>query len=191
MKTLITIWTKPGDTFDYLNKMEKDKLGLTLDILFVLSSLSIMAPIIVHDFLKAETFNVYITAIVILISGVVGALFFKFIYAFITWAFAKLLQGEATIKQIRIIIAYTLVPQLIDLVIFLALTIIAFVNNDAEIATSQNPLTQIVIWFFEIRIMIIGLSRYNKYTYGSALINVILSAGLYQGIVFGIKYLIQ
>jgi hypothetical protein len=190
MKTLYTIWTKPGETFDYLNKLNKDKTDLTLDILFVLYSLSVTVPFIAQVYHKAGDFNIYLTIIVVLLLTLVVALIIKFIFSFILWSFAKLLQGEASIKQTRIVAAYTLVPQLINLAILIVLIVIAVINNDTAIITYQNPLTQIVIWFFSARIMIIGLSRYNKYTYGSAIINILLFSGLVQGIIYGIKYLI-
>ena len=179
MKTLYSIWTKPGETFDYLNKQDNRKTGFTLDILFVLGSLAATAPFIVHDFIVVGDFNIYLTAILILVSALAGGLITKFISSFLIWTFAKLLQGEASIRQIRTVVAYTLVPQLINIVIFFVLIIVADINNNATIATYHNPLTQIVIWFFSVRIMIIGLSRYNKFTYGTALINIFLFAGLW------------
>jgi hypothetical protein len=190
MQTIYTIWTKPGETFDYLNKQDKDKTGLTLDILFVLGSLSVTATLMAQAYLNAGNFNIYLTIITVLLLSLAGGITTKFIFSFILWGIAKLLQGEASTRQVRTIVAYTLVPQLINLVIFIVLIIIADINNDATIVTYQNPLTQIIIWFFSVRIMIIGLSRYNKFTYGTALINILLFAGLVQGILFGVKYLI-
>ncbi len=190
MKTLYTIWTKPGKTFDYLNKADNKTTGLILDILFVLYSLAITVPFMAQEYIKAGNFNIYLTIIVALLFTLAGALISKFIFSFFLWVFAKLLQGEASIKQTRIVAAYTLVPQLINLAILIVLIVIAVINNDTEMIIYQNPFTQIVIWFFSVRIMIIGLSRYNKYTYGSAIINILLFSGLVQGIIYGIKYLI-
>jgi len=191
MKTLFTIWTKPIKTLDYLDQKDYDDIDIDLNILFYLGILGFMIPYMINESKAMGDYRLVYLIVGTLIGGFVGVLFIKYVYAFIIWIIGRALQGKATIKQIRITLAYMMVPALINLAIALILIIIAIIIKDIELVGYQNPITQYVIAIFSIRTLIFGLAGYNKYSYGYAIINIFLVVGLLQGLKYGIQFLVQ
>jgi vacuolar-type H+-ATPase subunit I/STV1 len=189
MKTLFTIWTKPGKTLDYLDQKNYHDIDSSLNVLYYLGLLGFLIPYVVNKYKVTENYQFAFLIFGVLVGGFLGVLFLKYVYVFLFWIIGRVLQGKATKQQIRIVLAYFMIPGLINLTIALILIIIAIIIKDIEIVGYQNPFTQFVIWIFGIRTLIIGLSKYNAYSYGYAIINIFLVTGLLQGLAYGLKYL--
>lgn len=56
MRTFLTIWTKPTETFEYLIRKEKDDLAFNLNTLFFLGSLAMAIPTLVG---KSSATDIY------------------------------------------------------------------------------------------------------------------------------------
>lgn len=191
MRTIFTIWTEPEKTFEYLDKNENNDLGEKLDILFYLGSLAIVIPIMANIFKSMGNHSIGYLIIGSIVTAFMGALIFKFVYAFGLWLVGKILHGKASRFQVQLVMAYTMIPGLINLFFSIVLIVIAIIMKDIDIIGYQNPLTLFIIWLFGIRTVIIGIAKFNKFSYAFALINIGIVTVLLQGIVFGIKYLIN
>jgi Yip1 domain len=191
MRTIFTIWTKPRKTFEYLDKCDSEDLEWDLNYLFYLGALSILIPRMVDETKHFGNHQIVSLIIISLLSAFIGALFLKYIYAIAIWIIGRALQGQASRFQIRIVIAYFMVPGLISLILSIVLIVVAIIYKDINIIAYQNWFTQFIIWIFGLRTLIIGIAKFNKFSYGYALINIILFIGLFQGIIFAIKYLVH
>ena len=197
MQTLLTIWTQPKKTFEYLDNNNGIVGGINLDLLYYLGSLSLVIPGIPTIVSKYDTKGepVALLIIIALSAAIFGALFLrlllKFVHSYVLWKVGKVLEGKASKSQVQMVIAYSLVPGLISLLFSLVLIIVAIFMNDINIVGYQNPLTLFIIWIFGFRTLIYGLARFNRFSYGYAIINVIFVATMFQAIALGIKYLMQ
>lgn len=195
MKTILTIWTQPRKTFEYLDKNEGIDSGVNLDVLFYLGALALVIPGIPTILSKYETKGEPVALVIImaLVVALVGALFgrllFKYVNSYVLWKVGKLFEGKASKSQVQMVVAYALIPGLISLLLSLVLIIVAIIRKDINIVGYQNPLTIFLIWIFGFRTLIFGLARFNRFSYGYALINVIFVGTLFQGIAIGLKYL--
>ena len=198
MRTILTIWTQPRKTFEYLDKEIEPGLKINVDILFYLGSLAIALPGIPQMVLKNQALNGHSIVYSIFIS-LMGSLFiaffiallFKYVHSFMLWAIGKALQGKATMVQVQLVIAYAMIPGLISLFISCVLVIIALFLNDINVIGYQNPLTLFIIWIFGARTLIYGIATFNRFSYGYALLNLVVSVTLIQGIQLSIKYLMH
>jgi len=198
MKTILTIWTQPGKTFEYLDNNKDPILENNLNILIYLGSLAMVLPQIPQMVLKYKALNdqsvvisIFLALIGCLAGALLGILIFKYIHSFMFWIIGKALQGKASRAQVQLVIAYALIPGLVSLFISCILIIIALFMNDIAIIGYQNPLTLFIIWIFGVRTLIYGIARFNRFSYGYALLNLILTVTLMQGIMLSIKYLVH
>jgi len=188
MRPILLIWIKPRQTFELLAERDATENNKMIRILFFLTSM-------VAGFSSAKNFselfggNIYVGLfIALLFSGLLGLFLWNTIFSFIIWGVGKIFQGKATKDKIKLVIAYSLIPNLVHLIIGLILVILAVIMNNTGLINYQNPITLFVLWIFTFRILIIGLVFFNKYSYGYAVLTVLIPGAIIQGLVFGIKY---
>lgn len=189
MKPVFSIWIKPLKTFDFLAQRENKKNNININIIFFLVSMTVGFSNATDIRILFEG-NYYVALIVAMIfSGLFGLLFFNTLLTYsILWT-SKLFQGKASKNQIRLVIAYSLIPNLIHLIIGLILIVAAIIINDIGLITYQNVITIFVLRFFTLRILLFGLAFFNKYSYGYALLTIVIPAAILQGIFYWIKYM--
>lgn len=198
MRTLLTIWTQPIETFEYLDNNKEPNLKFNLNVLFYLSALGMTLPQIPLFILKYQFLNeqpiilsVFLSLLAFLISALLTAWFFKHVHSFMLWITGKALQGKASKAQVQLVLAYALIPGLVNLFLSCMLIIVALFMNDIDIIGYQNPFTLFILWILGMRTLIYGIARFNRFSYGYALMNSIASVALIQGILLFIKYLIH
>lgn len=186
MKPIFSIWIRPRKTFDSLAQ-RGDKNNINNNVIFFLVSMSAGFSS-ANDINKIFEGNYYFALVFALIlSGIVGLIFINTLITYSIWGISKLFEGKATKNQIRLVLAYSLVPNLIPLIIGLILIVPAIILNNIELITYQNPTTTIIIWIFTIRILLIGLAFFNKYSYGYAILTIIIPSVIFQRIVYWIN----
>jgi hypothetical protein len=188
MKPIFSIWIKPLKTFDFLAQQEDEKNNSNINIIFFLVSMTAGFSS-ANDIHRLFEGNYYVALIAAMIfSGLFGLLFLNTVFTYcILWT-SKLFQGIANKNQIRLVIAYSMIPNLIHLIIGLILIVLAIIINDIGLITYQNPITIFVLWIFTLRILLFGLAFFNKYSYGYALLTIVIPAAIIQGILFWIKF---
>lgn len=198
MRTILTIWTQPKKTFEYLDKNGAPGFKNNVDVLFYIGSLALALPGIPQMVLKYKALNdlpmifgILFSIIGCMVGAFFGALIFKYVHSYLLWIIGKGLQGQASKSQVQLVIAYSLIPGLISLLISIILIIIALFLNDINVIGYQNPLTLFIIWIFAARTLIYGIATFNRFTYGYALLNLVICITLIQGIQLLIKHLVH
>lgn len=191
MRPIFSIWIKPLKTFEFLKNKDETKNDSMIAILFFLASMTAgfsSIPAINKLFGGVYYFVIIISLIAI---GFFGLFLWHYVMSFIIWSTSKLFQGKATLYEIRMAIAFSLVPNLVNLMIGLVMFIPAIILDNSTLISYQHPITVFVLWVFTLRILIIGLAYFNKYSYGYALLTIFIPAAIIQGLAYGIKFLIE
>ncbi|NOZ47184.1 MAG: hypothetical protein GXO79_10450 [Chlorobi bacterium] len=191
MKTIFSIWIKPKKTFEFIATQDEEKNDKIINWLFFIISMSVGFSN-VDDINKLLDGNYFIGLIIaMLVSGLMGLFLLKHIFSLIFWASGKIFQGKGTKKEIQLVIAYSLVPNLVLLLIGLILIIPAIILDNYGLISYQHPITHFILWIFTLRIMIFGLAYFNKYSYGYSILTIFIPLAIVQGLLLGIKYLLM
>jgi hypothetical protein len=190
MKTIFSIWTKPKTTFEFLETQDEEKTDKNINWLFFIIPMS-AGFMNANDINRILNVNYFVGLfIAMLVSGLIGLLLFKHFFSLIIWLAGKIFQGKATKEEIQLVVAYSFVPNLVYLIFGLLLIIPAIIFDNIGLISYQHPITIFIIWIFTLRIMIIGLAKFNEYSYGYAILTIIIPIAILQGLILGIKYLV-
>ena len=180
MNPLFSIWIKPKKTFEYLEKLDYVKLCNKLDVTLAFISLSVVLISMLRDIDKTLDLGIGYIIIIGVLSVALGFLFVKYVYSYILLLFSKLFQGKADITKIRIALIYALVPVLIYLIISVGLILVSIFTHSIGILGYFNPITYYVLIIISLRILVIGLAHFNRYSYGYSLMTILIPVGLMQ-----------
>jgi len=186
MKPLLAIWIKPRQTFEFLTERSDEKNDNIIKTLFLLISLGAGFSAIpkINEFFGGDYLLVMIFTVIGF--GLLGLVLWYYVFSFVFWGISKLFQGKATQNEVKLAIALSFVPNLIHLLISVIMIIPAIILSDIGLINYQNTITTVVLWIFSIRILIIGLAYFNKYSYGYAILTIILP-GI---VIYGIRHLL-
>lgn len=180
MNPFITIWIKPGETFNYLGERCLAGKENHIDYLFVLGAISMGFPVIHDMFNHADGFILSKFMLAITLTPVVGLLFSKYILSYLIWKLGKVFQGKATFAEVQLVMAYSMIPVFLHLVIAFIFIIPAFLLRDVDMLLLQHPATNFVIGIFICRNLVYGLSRFNHFTYGYAILNFVILTAMFE-----------
>lgn len=174
MRPLLSIWIYPVKTFEYLSNRADSENRQMINILSMLITIGIGIPRL-KEFSELIEPNKYIGLIIgIVLLGLTGLIVFKYLLAGFYWVTEKIFKGMATINQVRLVVAYSMIPFLIYLVIGLILIIPAVITQNFDLIFYQHPFTYFVVWILSIRNLVYGLSYFNKFSYGYGLLTVLI-----------------
>lgn len=174
MRPLLSIWIYPLKTFEYLSNREEFENRQMINILSMLITIGIGIPRL-KDFSRLIEQNKYIGLIIgIILLGLVGLIVFKYLLTWSYWAVEKIFEGIATVNQVRLVVAYSMIPFIIYLVIGLILIIPAVITQNFDLIFYQHPFTYFVVWILSIRNLVYGLSYFNKFSYIYGLLTVFI-----------------
>ena len=105
----------------------------------------------------------------ILILGTVMGLFSKLVWINIIFFFGKIWKGEATKRNIDTVLSLSLIPEVFK---FIYLTGKVIVSNGSLNDLQISGALTIICLILSLRILLIGLSRVQKFSYGFALLNI-------------------
>lgn len=174
MRPLLSIWIYPLKTFEYLSNREEFENRQMINILSMLITIGVGIPRL-KDFSRLIEQNKYIGLIIgIILLGLVGLIVFKYLLTWSYWAVEKIFEGIATVNQVRLVVAYSMIPFIIYLAIGLILIIPAVITQNFDLIFYQHPFTYFVVWILSIRNLVYGLSYFNKFSYGYGLLTVFI-----------------
>lgn len=174
MRPLLSIYINPSRTFEYLSNREASENRKMINILSVLIMLGLEIPRF-NDFLKAFEQNIYVGILLgIILFGLGGLLVIKFLFPWVYWLVEKIFKGVATVSQVRLVVAYSLSPFLIYLVIGVILIVAALITQNFNLIFYQHPITYFVVAILFVRNLVYGLSYFNKFSYGYGLLTVLI-----------------
>jgi hypothetical protein len=185
MNPFYTIWFKPRATFQYLSALNinDSKIGLLL----LAISLSISPTAILNLSKKLEVSGVFGYFFCTLFGVLMSYLLIRHVLSFIYWGFSKILNGNATLNQTRIVVAYSMTPYLIYLLFTFFLLTSAITSGDFEILYFQQPITRYFITIMFLRNIVYGLSAINKFSYGFALLNAMIPVLIIEVLIFATR----
>ena len=190
MKPIFSIWIKTRQTFQLIEKREEKENDFMIHILFFLTSMyaGFSMSFDINKILGLEINYYFVLIISLFVSGLLGLFAYKYILSYIILGAGKIFQGKATINEIRLALAYSIIPNLVHLLIGLILLVPAIVLDNNGLIGYQHPVTIYVLWIFAFRILVIGLAYFNKYSFGYAILTIIIPAAFMQGLLYGIKF---
>jgi len=190
MRPLLSIWIKPRKTFEFLEKREEVRNTNAVNTLIFFGSMTAGLSN-ANDIIKVLELNPYIGLLIAMIfAGLIGLFLFHFVVTPIILLTSKLFQGKARFKEIKLTIAYSQVPNLVYLVIGLITIVLSLIFGEYEILNYGNNFTYYVLWLFSLSIVIYGLAYFNKYSYGYALLTLLIPIALFQGIIYLVRFII-
>ncbi len=177
MRPLLSIWISPLETFKYLATRDDSENHFMVNLLSALIAIAMAIPSL-NEFSELFGSQKIIGLIVgVIVFGLTGILVIRFLLALIYWGVGKIFKGEASKKQIQLVVAYSLVPYLIYLAIGLVLIIPAVITQNLELIFYSHPVTYFVVWILAVRNLTYGLSYFNKFSYLYALLTVLIPTG--------------
>jgi hypothetical protein len=116
-------------------------------------------------------------------SPAITVLILRFFYPWALLKSGKLINGQAKREELKLIVSISSIPYLLSLLfIFLRLLIPGDKNYEFGI-------TDIAIWIFYWRILIIGIAKAQRVTYTFALMNILIPSIIITAIYFGLRLL--
>lgn len=190
MRPLFSIWTNPRKTFEFLEKREETRNRNAVNTLVFLGSMT-AGLTNANDIIMVLHINPSIGFLIAMImAGLIGLLLFHYVATPILLLTSKLFQGKAKFKEIKLTIAYSQVPNLLYLVIGLITVVISLISGKSVTLNYGNNLTFYILWLFSFSIVIYGLAYFNKYSYGYALLTLLIPIALIQGIIYLVRFIL-
>ncbi len=187
VRPIFTIWLKPKKTFQYLDNREPEDNKFNLTIIYVIITFGFI-PILMFENKDLLKDNLFFWLLFIPFFAIgIGLLFLKYIIPTLLWGVGKILQGKANLYETQLVFAYSLTPYFIILILSILFLVPAFLIDNISIVIHQSPITIIIVNLFILRNVIYGLSYFNKFSYGYALLNIFITCIL----LFGLRFLLN
>lgn len=172
-----TIWRKTSETVDYLliHGLDKKMMNLNFLIAGLATALQSIGENNIFDALGP--FHGFV--LLIALTGFAWLLV-KYLLPFLYLLTGKIWSGRASLNQVMLIMSLSLIPE----ILYLSYMLITFALS-GEI-TEVNYLVRLVGWLFSVRILVIGLSKVQGFSYGLSLLNVlfpIITLGLFWSVI--------
>ncbi len=182
MRPILTIFTKTRKTFEYLDGFSNDKLTGKINLLLFFISIGIGYKFAIDVYELVENNIVLIFVLSIPFAGFIFIVMTRFLFTSMVWGLGRLLNGKAKHKDIQVAFAFSLTPLILKSIFLTFIVVIGIVKNDLTIINYNNYLIDILLSLLCLRIIIIGVSYYNKFSYGYALINILVLGVILEGL---------
>jgi hypothetical protein len=164
MNPLISIWTQSGQTIDALkNSRWASRQGF---IFYIISAINSAAQSRLPSFIESKLGTVAL----IISLALVGGYLYQLICVNVIFYFGKTWNGQATKRNIDTVIALCLIPEAFK---FIYLSVRFVLQQDIRDVQINNLLI-IICFFLSVRILLIGLTRVQKFGYGISVVNILL-----------------
>jgi hypothetical protein len=170
MKSYLSILFRTQDTFSLLQEKTQEDLDFSITVLLTFVGITMATESFFKDrqlelglFFSIMTF-LFICGITLLIG--------KFVISYLLWGLGTILKGNSKITEIQMVVAYSFVPKILMLPIILYFGIISDLKNLIEIEKYISTILLVLLNILAIRILIIGIMKFNKFGLGKALVNV-------------------
>jgi hypothetical protein len=170
MITIFNILTNTKSTFDYLDNQYEDDLDANTTIIFIVFGLVIATETFFKD--RISYLGLKWIILTFLLGAGAGLIFGKFIISYLIFWIGKILKGKSEIIDIKVVVAYSLIPRIIQLPIILYL---GFTGKYGQITGFEYYLINVIyigLSLLTIKILLQGLVRFNNFGYLKAILNV-------------------
>ena len=160
------IWMKTSKTIDSLLIHGFDKRLVNLN--FLISGLVTVLSNYHHNYYGL--FGIFGSLAIILIFSVLGGFLLKYLLSYTYLLIGKIWKGKASYNEMVLVISLALIPEIIELIYILIN--VPIIGKGFEI----NYVISLITWIFSMRILVIGLSKIQGFTYGIAVLNLVFPA---------------
>ena len=170
MRPWTSIWVKTKETIDEFKDSDwVQGQGLLLYFVLGLNGVgeSEIPLLIASDPSLQETFLILF---VLLLAGLFAGILFRAVWVNLIFYFGKIWKGQATKRNIDTVVALCLIPEIFRLI---NLTVSFIIHGNFKNVQISYALT-IICLLLSFRILLIGLSRVQKFGYGISVLNVIV-----------------
>jgi hypothetical protein len=170
MGPLTTIWIKTEETIDQFKDSNwVRRQGLLFYLIFGINATGETDILLLlgNDSSALGTLLILFT---LLFSGLIFGMLFRVIWVNLIFYFGKIWKGQATKRNIDTVIALCLIPEIFRL---LSLTT-SFIAEDNLEDVKINSVVTIICAFLSLRILIIGLSRVQEFSYGISILSIVV-----------------
>jgi len=174
MKQVFYFWLRPGQIIDVIELEDTSKTNAKINLILILASIYLslqyhenrIEGINMPEFTKEYPFMVLFAFLMLF--------FFRYVLTFLFWAFGKIFQGESTIHQTRIVVAYSLTPTLVLLPFAVIQFILILSLHPASMGETFSAMFKFVFSVLTFSYLVIGLCKVNKFSYGYGILTVLL-----------------
>jgi hypothetical protein len=186
MHTLVSILTKPKQTFEFLERKYEDVTNPDYDVIFMaIGAISGLISFLedYQAFIDLTLHPVISGFFAVLLGAGFAYVLCKYVIAPMVYWLGKALHGQADIEQIRIVVAYSLVPLFIRFPLDLYYS---YFNNRAITITEYwiSAGVSILIYIWMMKIEIQGIIYFNRFGLFKAIINILPFLILHVGIMY-------
>jgi hypothetical protein len=163
----LSIWVKTEETIDRLKDSNwANRQGLLIySVVGINSVVDREMPQLLESSWSKVTF-----AIVVIVAGIIFGMLVRIFWINLIFYFGKIWKGQATKRNIDTVLALSFIPEIIR---FLNLTLRFFIDDNLTHIQIHEGLTIICV-LVSLSILLIGLSRVQRFTFGICLLNILL-----------------
>jgi hypothetical protein len=187
MHVMLTIYVWPVKTFEYLIALDDKKKNSIMNILFFFSSMYV-GIFKFREISSLININIFLSLIFsMLLTGLFGLFLYRTIFSLIIWSTGRLFEGKATKEQVKLVLAFSLIPDVLRVILGLSFALPAMFLKYPDLISYQNPLVSWILWIISLRILVYGLAFFNKYSYGYALLSYLLPLAIMETLQYAIN----
>ena len=186
MGNFINILIAPQKTFEKLYNEFDHRLETNNNIIFILFGLVVALPISfgkVHFDNNSRLFEYYdvesniwiiFQVLSIIFSISVSLMLGRYIFTYLILLIGKLLRGKAEAIDIRVVVAYSLIPLILASTIRVLTQVVTSNNDFPQYELLSTSIINTLALIFSGYIMIVGLKCYHHFTWWKAALNFFL-----------------
>ena len=165
----LQIWYNPSKTIDaVLSKQVKFNYHLPI----LISAISTALEIYVNDIGDLLGIGQIGSLIILIISTSIFYLIFAYFFPWFILMSGRILKGKSNFDNLQIIIGLTCIP----IIITLTYQLLGLLFSRELMSNPQvNYSIKFIVWILYIRILIIGISKTQKFSFGFAIVNLFLA----------------
>lgn len=157
-----SVWFKSGET---INKVLAGDVSFKFYIPILLAALSAF----IGDWKGG---SIFVGSLIVIVVGT--AMLYFISSHFLPWLILKtgnIWKGQANMRKLKLVFGLAHIP----LLPILILQLLTLPLGQIQPPDNVNNVVQIIAWIFNVRILIIGISKVQGFTYGLAILNIVLS----------------
>lgn len=158
------VWLDPRKTLD---NIFSGKVAFRYYIPIIMAVTSLSFKMLRNNLLDGYSYD-YLS---FLISIGVGYLIVGNFYPWLFYKIGRIWKGKGSLKQTQIVVALSQIP----VILILIEQVIFFLFGEVKTYESANTVLQWIVWFFYVRALIMGIAHIQKFSYGFALLSLIVS----------------
>ena len=159
-----TIWFSPAKT---INNILSNRINYKFRLPILIAAISTAFG---NDISKEFGFG--LTGSILILLMLTGLVYLTSAYFFPWWIMktGKIWKGKSKFKDLQLVFGLAYIPITLILIYqLLRLSLGDYISN-----AQVNYTIQVIVWIFYIRILIIGIAKSQGFTYGMAIINLII-----------------